>query len=213
MAWEWAAPVASITVAFASGTVAISIALAGFRHTQKLAESRNEQDRKLTEERHEHDRKMAADARIAARLEATYSDLLELVYEIGRWSEQIRPMFDSDPPRVVPPPKLDNEMRTVARVNAFGSAEVRDLVDEWRAAVREIALADQKAAHAQERVNELYSREQAHQRMFSEEEWAKVPDPDKEVARIANELQPAEQRAREALTRQISRELGHSVSD
>ena len=73
---------------------------------------------------------MAREARTQERLANAYVDLLDMAERTGQWAQSVRPMMDTIPPQPVPPlPELSEQARVEALVGAFGSNEVRRLME------------------------------------------------------------------------------------
>jgi hypothetical protein len=83
-------------------------------------------------------RATAREAREQQRLGNAYVELLETSEQAGQWAQTVLPMRDSIPPQPVPDlPSIEVQAHTEALVKAFGSAEVRELMEVWRSIVKE----------------------------------------------------------------------------
>jgi hypothetical protein len=133
MAWEWVAPAATGTV----GAYGIFIAWLTGKQGRHHAET-------ITRETLAHERLLAQEAREQQRLENAYVELLRMAERAGQWSQMVYPVVSSGQPPNTPLPSLEVQADTEALVKAFGSQEVRDLLDVWRAVLKEmISLAEQ----------------------------------------------------------------------
>src|SRR3954452_23253232 len=58
--------------------------------------------------------------------------MLEMLEKSGNWASRVLPFFNTDPPQPDPPlPSQDEQVRARALVAAYGSAEVKALLDEY----------------------------------------------------------------------------------
>lgn len=198
MAWEWVAPVATA----GTGTFGVFFTWLSGKQGRDHAE-------RTAREQLAQQRLLAQDARDQERLENAYLELLRMVEGLGQWVQHVHPSVDLGSP-IKNPPTVDEQARTQALVNAFGSDRVKDLLNEWRKFLREaISLAVQ---------------------IDSEEERQSAgPDPDNRISEMIRELlpqkpgdvqrlkallenvRPGERDARRALTSQVAAELRHNV--
>lgn len=84
---------------------------------------------------------MAAETRYQERIEAAYMDLLAYLSHHRRWAESVRPLWGPiERPSPIEATKRDE---IEARVTAFGSPRVRQLLNEWTGCAKKIENADQ----------------------------------------------------------------------
>jgi hypothetical protein len=102
--------------------------------------------------RFDHEMEMARDQRRQQRLAETYIVLLEQAERMGQWAAFVRPLMErAEGPRPALP-DLAEQARVEALVRAYGSPEVKALVDEWRQTIREIIGADATIRTAEDMV-------------------------------------------------------------
>lgn len=89
--------------------------------------------------RYEHERLMAKDERQQERLGTTYVELLAYLSHQRGWAESVRPLFDTPKPEPFDRARHDE---IEAKVTAFGSPRVRELLREWGECARKIEDAD-----------------------------------------------------------------------
>lgn len=162
------------------GTAAVGLAGIGATLTATAIASYN-----ATKER-AHQRELARDDRHQTRIAAAYVDSLEIAERAGLWAQQVRPIMDSNPPRVPPPvPSLSEQTQAQVTLLAYGSREVVEAFETWRQCVHTIIRADQLIG-------------------------LKLPrgeDGDEWLA-LENEYRPAERQARRRLADLMAVELG-----
>jgi hypothetical protein len=83
------------------------------------------------------DRALATDLarteRRQQRLADAYIDLLKMADKIGHWASKVTPIYDTVPSQEPPPlPEVDEQIAVSAKVNAYGSPEVKELLKAWR---------------------------------------------------------------------------------
>lgn len=76
-----------------------------------------------------HRTTLATTDRQQARLAETYVGLLGYAARVGHWAQRVRPLLDTVPPQPAPPmPDFDASAAVMAKVDAYGSPEVRELM-------------------------------------------------------------------------------------
>lgn len=181
MAWEWVSPVAAASGGFFGGVVGAYFAwLSG-------KQSRDQVSRTL-QEQFGHDRLQAREDREQQRLENAYLELLRMTERVGQWAQIVYPFLQTGPLPETPMPPLEVQADTAALLAAFGTEEVREKTEAWRAVVNEMRV-----------LAELVPREDANP--------SYVP-PGERIARVKiHEIRPDEKRKRDELGAQISSEL------
>jgi hypothetical protein len=102
---------------------------------------------KRDQRKYEHERAMAADARRQERLEQAYIELLAYLAHNAGWARSVRPMVAIK----APDPLTSEEIQRVeALVAAFGSEEVRQLLDEWFQRMHALAAANATVAEMED---------------------------------------------------------------
>lgn len=173
MSWEWVAPVAT-------ATVGLGVGVAGVFFTWKTGK----QARELT-------LRSATEARIQQRLENAYIAELDIAERAGQWAQSVLPMMDTNPPQTVPSlPSVEEQAHAEALVKAFGSDEVRKLMEVWRDIVKQMIST----------VGTIAWIEQDTERHRGIQE-----NPRRDLP----ELRRREREAREAIGEQVAIELGH----
>jgi hypothetical protein len=108
--------------------------------------------------------------------------------------------MDTDPPREVPTlPSIDEQVHVRARVQAYGSPQVKALLDEYFALIRDIREADRTIARALEDGGDDAGRMQVR--------TGHVADYMRTWTDLNNLLRPAERVRREKLVKRIADEL------
>jgi hypothetical protein len=102
---------------------------------------------KRDQRKYEHEQAMAAEARRQERLEQAYIELLAYLAHHAGWARSVRPMVAVKAPD---PLTDENVQRVEALVTAYGSEEVRQLLDEWFQRVAGLAAATATVAEAEE---------------------------------------------------------------
>jgi len=147
-------------------------------------------------------RSLAETARKQQRLAVAYVELIELAEKIGYWASRLRPVvtvdLDYQPPG---PPSLDEQTRVGAKVLAYRSKDVKARWKSWQECVKEIERADLKVRLR------LQTSEQYKDYQPKPGENMSWRDPMTPWVKIHDEYLPAEMRAREALTDQVTKEL------
>jgi hypothetical protein len=178
MAWEWV------------GTAAAGVA--GMFFTWLTGKQGRDHAETIASEKLEHDRLIATEARQQQRLENAYIELLDIGERVGQWAQMAYPLWDTNPPRRLPPlPSLAEQARSGALVNAFGSAEVLAKFEAWLEVVQKM-LATGRLIDYEDAGNQV--REDGD------------PSP-RQVFDL--ELRPKEAETRRALQDQVAAELGH----
>ncbi|MGB8386684.1 hypothetical protein [Mycobacterium sp.] len=131
MAWEWVAPAAT-----AAATTTVGVA--GIFFTWLTGKQGRDHAETISNQRLTHERLLAKEAREQERLENAYVELLRMAERAGQWAQMVYPVFQSGQPPSTPLPSLEVQADTEALVNAFGSAEVRELLETWRSVLREV---------------------------------------------------------------------------
>lgn len=135
-----------------------------------------------------HDRLQAREAREQERLERAYLELLKMAERVGQWAQTVYPFIQFGPLPDTPLPSLEVQADTAALVAAFGSNEVREKAEAWRAVARDMIA-------------------QADLVPWQDEHPESLP-PGERIARAKiHELRPDEKRARDALGAQVRSEL------
>jgi hypothetical protein len=179
MAWEWVAPVAT-------ATASIAVGVGGVFFTWLTGWQGREQAETVLGQQLAHERLLAREARDQERLENAYVDLLEMAETAGQWVQLVLPMLDTHPPQPDPPlPSLEIQGHTQAVVKAFGTREVRELVENWEIIVRK-AISTVAVA----RMTASVPKDAAQARLTLE-----------------RDLRSQEREARQAVAEQISAEL------
>lgn len=185
----------SVAYEWIGGAVAVSgvlVAGAGVAFTWLTGKQGRDQVERMAQERHEHERTMAREAREQERLASAYVRLLGMAERIGQWAHMVKPMLDTIPPRAVRPlPELDAQAEVEAEVRAYGSDEVREAFEAWRKIIRDMIAA----------VALIDLQQVARER--NESSGIGVAKP----YMTLHELRPVEAEKREALARQVNKEL------
>jgi hypothetical protein len=169
------------------------VALAGIGSTALVAISAQVTSALTSRGDRKHERLLAKEAREQQRLENAYVDLLDMAEQAGQWGQMVYPLMDTNPPKPVPIelPSLEEQVRTVALVRAFGSDEVLERMETWLDVVMKMIT-----------TVELIKWEEA--------EPATRQSDDEPIARVTlGELRTEERTTREALANQVAVELGH----
>lgn len=183
MAWEWVAPVATASVGVCGIVFTWLTGSQGRSHAQVLA--KQQQD---------HAERAAATARTQQRKAEAYVQVLEVVEQIGNWSQNLKPALDTDPPRELPPlAEYSHQISSKARLLAFGSPEVQALWQTWHKEISQIRVAAVRIARAERSVS-------VQAQIGIDERWGNLED----------HLRPAEFFARKALSDKMHDELGLS---
>ncbi|MEU8409523.1 MULTISPECIES: hypothetical protein [Micromonospora] len=197
MAWDWVVPVA------ASGfgaLVGVSGIVASFKtseksrqHAENLAKERHRHELELAKQKSEHDLRLAREQRRQERQSVAYAEILKEVQRVSFWANASHPkeaLDKDDAPKhlhLVTDPAADALLRT------YGSNEVIDLFDTWRTSVQDIL----KSFHLLKiDLNADPVSRQLNGKQTSQE-WS----------RLYNELVPAENAAKDTLTKRIQQEL------
>lgn len=198
MAWEWVAPVATASAGAVGVFFTWLSGKQGRDHAERTAREQLAQQRLL-----------AQDARDQERLENAYLELLRMVEGLGQWVQHVYPSVDLGTP-IKNPPTVDEQARTQALVNAFGSHRVRELLNEWRKFLRQaISLAVQIDS---EEAQEIEGP--SPENMTLETVPGLLPPKPSDVQNLKallEKMRPDEREARQALTNQVAAELRHSV--
>jgi hypothetical protein len=101
--------------------------------------------------KYDHERDMAREARRQDRLAQTYIELHRYLSHYWDWARSVRPLWGPIPA----PERLPREerWRIEALVTAYGSEEVRQLLDEWGEHAATIENADQMMRLVEESKN------------------------------------------------------------
>jgi hypothetical protein len=156
-----------------------------------IAHGGRRHDERMAKERFEHEQRSARAQWLRERRSDTYVQLLDMAERVGHWAALVRPLLQPAPP-VPPLPDLPEQARVEAYVRAYGSTQVLDRMQEWRAAVGAVRRSDF-----------LISLDEAARGDGDESgidvfaEWRRLPD-----------LRKAEQDARKALVDQVAADLG-----
>ncbi|MGX4655751.1 hypothetical protein ACWCHM_18825 [Micromonospora sp. SCSIO 07396] len=197
MAWEWIVPV---TASGFGALIGISGIVASFKtseksrqHAESLAKERHRHELELAKQKSEHDLRLASEQRRQERQAIAYAETLKEVQRVSFWANASHPngaLDKSDAPIHL---HLVTDSTADALLRTHGSDEVIDLFDSWRTRIQDIAKSfylitiDLKADPISRRLH----AEQTSQ------EWS----------RLYEELVPAENTAKLALTRRIQQEL------
>lgn len=197
MAWDWVVPVA--TSGFGA-FVGISGIVASFKtsersrqHAENLAKERHRHELELARQRNEHDLRLTREQRQQERQAAAYVEILKEVQRVSFWANASHPdgaLDKDDSPKHL---HLVTDLTADALLRTYGSDEVVEMFDDWRACVQEISKSfylltiDLNADPATRRLSGKQTSE----------EWTRL-----------YEVQvPAENIAKAALIRQIKLEL------
>jgi hypothetical protein len=158
VAWEWLAPAAAVAGAAVGGGTTWLVARGTWRHSER----------------------MAVDARKHKRLEEAYVELLQMAERAGHWADRLYPVMETDPPQPLPElPSPDEQVRVRPLVSAYGSAEVKQLFDEFIECIQKMLDAQRVIVVAQG--HKAASMEGEHR------------------LKIVSELRPAQQKKRREL--------------
>jgi hypothetical protein len=151
------------------------------------------------------DRKTARDLadteRKQTRLANAYVDVLDLSERVGYWASQLQPVDASEDYRPPDPPTMAEQTRVGAKLSAYGSPEVRNLHKTWLKCVGDIVGA---ATRVRLRLNAAERHQHYEGKPGEDLSWK---DPIEPWSKIYDEYLPAEVKAREALTNQVTKEL------
>lgn len=167
MAWEWVAPVSTASAGVVGVFFTWLTSWQGKRHAETVAR-----------EQHVHARELAREQRQQQRLETAYIQMLIEAERTGNWATQAYSLLFAPPP-LPELPSPDGWNPVAAQVNAFGSPQVKELMQAWRDVV--------------DQLTELV-------RLISRQER---PEARKEFI----QLRPKERKARLALASQVASEL------
>jgi hypothetical protein len=127
-----------------------------------------------------------------------YIEVLTIAEHVGNWAQRVRPLVDTTPPRDPPPlPDLNQQVRAQALMAAFGSDQVRDLLDRWRETVNEVSRADILIGFESQRRGEPREMRGEPIKIGNQDPWLA----------LEQTLRPAEAAARGALGKRINQEL------
>lgn len=132
VAWspDWGSMDTSDVVALTAVVAAVIVGVAGLVCGVLIAKT----DRRKAAE-------LAIQDRRQARVEDAYVELLTFVAAAGAWAQALLPAASdpADPARDAPAlPEAADEWSMTAKVAAFGSAEVRRALEEWRDSLTEV---------------------------------------------------------------------------
>ncbi|KXF54641.1 hypothetical protein AXA44_40535 [Rhodococcus sp. SC4] len=175
--WVWVAPVATAT----TGVIGIVIGWWTGRQGRDHVE-------RISEKQYAHERLLAEEARKQNRIENAYVLLLEMSERAGLWAQRANRLYNWPVP---PLPDDGEQVRVEALIQAFGSPEVRTLMKDWRAIIKDMIETDWQI------------KEEKEDRTGREEGAA---DPRLTFSEV---LRPKELAAREELAHRIGVELGH----
>lgn len=147
-----------------------------------------------------HERELAREERRQVRLAEAYIQMLEMVEKVGHWAQNIRPVTDTDPPQPPPPlPDLDSQVGTWSRVNAYGTPNIKRMLEAWRKTVADVQRADKLVGMRQQASDTYANRPVKGSRQFMDfmTPWDELED----------KLRPAEREARQRLVNWVAAEL------
>lgn len=166
---EWIGAIAALLGTALGSWVTLRAAGKERNHADALAHHERQQDRKA----------------------AAYVEGLEVVGHIGLWVQSLLPIMGEVPSSEPPlPDSMPNQFAARAKLDAFGSDQVRRLWDAWMATVSEARICA---------VEVYYMRDAGHpeQRKDSLQAWQE----------LTTDKKPAELRARAALVAAVREEL------
>lgn len=130
MAWEWVQPVATSVATLGAG-------VAGIVATYKAGARQQETALTVARQQAEAQLSTAHEERHQRRLELAYTELLMTLSHVYDWVLKVYPMMTQTAEEYTMPlmPELPDRIKAEAIMTAYWSAEVEQLLDDWREAV------------------------------------------------------------------------------
>jgi hypothetical protein len=132
-----------LTLATGGGLVALGGLASGFVTNwlgAKRDQRRYDHEQDMARASRSHEQDMAREARSQERLDRAYIALGEYLSRFGDWARSVRPFTGPVPAPAPQPP--EEQWHIEALVTAYGSEEVRLLLEQWRKRARIIENAD-----------------------------------------------------------------------
>jgi hypothetical protein len=106
-----------------------------YEREQVMAREAHQHEQAMALEARSHERAMALETRRQERLKQAYIELGIFLSHYIDWANSVRPMFPVPAPDPLPP---QERWRIETLVMAYGSPEVRQLLDEWHKCAEKI---------------------------------------------------------------------------